>query len=169
MSEKALRRDLRETPRSLAAWLREETLEIGLRDCPRIPRPALLWPLFRVREPLHDDLTNTIAQASPAHQIERSELLTARARPASGFFGRSKRRKIDRNPFIVTWLSIMLVSCQHGMEKINRSKRHSRNVANDSNSRLGKSNKRSDVHCDRCGRYVGTQYEFDFADRNRKP
>ena len=159
MSEKAPRRDLREAPRSLppnlAAWLSETTPEIGF---PHSQGPREM--VFQLAMVLDYPAENQTSVAS--HWI-------ARARVRSRLFGRSKRRKIDRNPFIVTWLSRMLVSCHNGMETINRYKRHSRNVANDSDSRLGKSNKRSDVHRDRSGRHMGTQYEFDFADRNGKP
>ena len=157
MSEKAPRRDLREAPRSLppnlAAWLSETTPEIGFPDS---QRPLAL--VFQRPTDLDYPAENQTSVAS--HWM--------RALACERLFGRSKRRKIDRNPFIVTWLSRMLVSCQHGLEKINRYKRHSRHVANDSDSRLGKGNKRSDVHCDRCGRHVGTQYEFDFANRDRE-
>ena len=83
-------------------------------------------------------------------------------------FGRSRRRKDRSEPFYRDMAVNNASFVPNGMEKINRYKRHSRNVANDSNSRLGKSNKRSDVHRDRCGRHVGTQYEFDFANRDRK-
>ena len=158
MSEKAPRRDLRETPRSLppnlAAWLSERTPEIGF---PHSQGPReMVFQLAMVLDYSAEDKTSVASHWMRALACER-------------LFGRSKRRKIDRNPFKVTWLSIMLVLCQHGLEKINRYKRNGRNVANDSDSRLGKGNKRPDVHCDRRGRHVGTQHEFHFADRNREP
>jgi len=158
MSEKAPRRDLREAPRSLppnlAAWLSETTPEIGFPDPQR-------WHRVVFQRSTHLGYRSEDKTSVASHWM--------RALACERLFGRSKRRKIDRNPFIVTWLSRMLVSCHNGMEKINRYKRHSRNVANDSDSRLGKSNKRSDVHRDRSGRHMGTQYEFDFANRDGKP
>jgi hypothetical protein len=53
------------------------------------------------------------------------------------------------------------------METVNRSLRNGGNLANDSDPSERKNHGRLDVDCDGGSGDVGTQYEFDFADRNR--
>ena len=155
-------------PASLAAWFRERTQEIGLCDpqatfdwsCPsavRMGRGHVAHP-FWVGLRLADRKTR---QRACQAALAATEMRTTWP------FGRSKKRKIDRNPFIVTLLSRMLVSCQHGIQKIISSKCNRRNEPNNSDAANWTSGRGVVFVCDRCGRIMGIEHFVDQPDSDR--
>jgi len=155
-----------QVPGSLSRWLKEQTFEIGLPDrSARVPVTSRV----RFRAPT-GGFHLLVGELGLGHRKTRQRASHKREAPTEKRmkwpFGRSKRRKIDRNPFKLPQVSRTLVSC-HGIQKIIGSKRYSGNQPNDSDAANGNNRCGFVFICNCCGRIMGIEHVIDFPDCDR--